>query len=313
MDFNNIIQLYQGSNKSRHILFSPTTWCNYACSYCAQGHKKESRPSEQKLIEISKSFRETLNIIDSKYPRKYEHLVFLGGEIGFYDMYKILEPLITNKTNSISITSNFSAPNQNYINVAKKIYARNIPCAITFSFHEEHTTVDDFINKFIELRHFFIQNPQINCTLCTQITITDHNIKIANQFLDKAKKLNIKTIVSIERKPYGTGMKHSEKSKELVIKNANIGTSSRLTMQSGETITVLKEVLLSNCDKTLFPSENYICKDRFSEVRFAVGHAQLKCKLKDNILDEPNEVKCFKTGCNLCGRVVLEKITDSKL
>ena len=312
MDFNEIVKLSQGSNRSRHILYSPTTWCNYNCSYCAQGHIKEAKPTEEDLIEVSKSFRETLNIIDSKYPKKHEHLVFLGGEIGFYNMFKILEPLITSKTNNISMTSNFSAPNENYINLAKRIYARNIPCAFTFSFHEEHISVDDFIKKFLDLRHFFIQNPQINCKICTQMTITDNNLKIAKQFLEKVKKFDIHNIVSIERKADGTGIKHSNQSKDLVIKNATVGTSSQLTLQSGEELSIHKEILLSNCGKTLFPSENYICKDRFSEVRYTVGRAQLKCRLKDNILDEPNEVKCFKIGCNLCGRVVLEKITDSE-
>ena len=303
----------KGMKDCRYIIFQPTTWCNYHCSYCIQGMQKDAKPSQEELRAKAEELRMAINKIDHKVTKKYEKITFLGGEVAFYDMFEILEPLISDKTIEICMTSNGSAPTANYYAFSEKCAAKGINVHYVFSFHEEHTSPEAFLNKVKMMQKHFIIHKELKSSIRCQITVTDTNVDICRQFLSMAKKNGIFATPGLERKSRHftndyEDIYHTREAKELVTqytRNENPSLIAEFT--NGKIERIRREDLLSRCEGSILKTGKFICTDRFNTVRYQNGTIQLNCKIKEDIMEEEDEVKCPYDTCSLCGSVNIKK------
>ena len=312
MDFESRIKtIKKGSKSVRYITFQPTTWCNFSCSYCIQGQNKDKMPSESELIEKAKTFRQVLNKVDSIHPKKYEKITFLGGEISFFDMGKILNELISDKTVSVCLTSNMSAAEEKYIKLAEFLTTKSIITSFVFSFHEDHNSVDAFLEKAFSLKKYFDLHPELKAVLRTQITITENNQETCKKFFEKARVNNIDVAPGLERNIFTQkGIVHTDKTIKLFLENNKIesGKNCIVSYFDGSKDYFRREELLGRCKESILSTKDFICKDRFSTVRyFFDGRISLNCSTTTNIFDEPETLKCPYERCSICGRVCLMK------
>lgn len=312
MDFESKIKrIDKGSKSVRYITFQPTTWCNYNCSYCIQGQNKAKKPDETELIEKAKSFRQVLNEIDKMHPKKHEKITFLGGEISFFDMGKILNELISDKTVSVCLTSNMSAAEEKYIKLAEFLTTKSIITSFVFSFHEDHNSVDAFLEKAFSLKKYFELHPELKTMLRTQITITEKNHETCKKFFEKARVNGIDVAPGLERNIFTEkGIIHTEKTINLFLGNLTIesGKNCKITYYDNSRDYFRREELLGRCRESILNTKDYVCKDRFSTVRyFSDGKISLNCSTTDNVFNEPETLKCPYERCSICGRVCLVK------
>lgn len=310
MDYSNIKEIRKGPENVRAITFRPTKWCNYNCSYCSQGHSKGEKSTEEEMVEKAKCLREVLNKLDEKYPCRYEKLLFLGGEISCFDMYKILEPLLdSEKLTNVIITSNLSGAKEAYYDVAEKLAAKIKNISFTFSFHEEYWDVDNFLSKVKDIIDYF-QNKNLRIHIRTQITITDTNVEKSKEFLEKATAMDIIAIPALERQR-NEEIIHTQEAIDLTHKYTDAkGKEVEIEYTDGTVERVRREEILARNNDGFVVSKDYICYDRFYSVSMNYkGEIHLRCS-KCDVLDDVNEMICVKGKCDLCGNTRIRKADE---
>ena len=150
-----------------------TNWCNYNCPYCYLPNKP-TKPNVEHLIDIAKSIN---NLVDKEF-----ELHLIGGEVGWFDLVKLLSNVTTDNYIKTTIVSNFSAPLSKWVSCIE-----NLPeVTILASLHLSQCNPNKFIEKALKLK----KNVRIKCV------VNDENLKTyQNLFKGIEKEIRIQPTI----------------------------------------------------------------------------------------------------------------------
>lgn len=215
------------------ICWRITDWCNYNCPYCIEcvDHHYAKQPKEtQKTVE------ESARCIREKISNKYVLFSLLGGEIGFYDLVSICRILFegNNVHGVVNLTTNLSAPLENYISFCEQNYGDKLKFKISASY--QWGDIDAFLKKANVLKNY----SSFQCsTVVWSKTTLDEVKKVAERF----KENEIIHKFTIGRIPNTTNRLYeiSDEIKEFILfENANFKDTVKVVYSDGKTKTFKK-------------------------------------------------------------------------
>lgn len=152
--------------------------CNYNCSYCLHRNHKDDCLDD--VIPFFKRIKEESDFISQieKINRKV-NIGFMGGEPTMYPLKEIIDTLSIHKVSKYTIITNLSKDKAYFENLINTIdrYNENTILSLSCSFHEEFTTKEKFIERFLEIST--IRNIDIRLA---PIVVTQKNYDICMDF-----------------------------------------------------------------------------------------------------------------------------------
>lgn len=332
IDLSKVKEIESGISNARRIAWNATRWCNYHCSYCLQGQKKNKMPNLLTIIEEAKIYRKKIDELNKRYPKAYENLLVEGGEVGFYDLPKLISPMLSSRTISITLISNLSAPIGNYKALSQFIDKKNgkpnrqvydkqgysrqasnkqmpsrqrnrINLSFNFSFHEEFTTTKEFFKKVEAIKSF------AQC-INIQFTVTDKNVHLLQEVIRYTRALDVKLHLAIAR----TRLKGEEDycSKEtvaIVQKYQDKRGGIRVTYDDGKKVFCSRAEVANN-KKGICNFKGYLCTNRLGSIRIECGKIVTDCH--EDIASAKDKCICTKERCSLCGNMHVVKVEVDK-
>jgi len=128
-----------------NIQWQLTDWCNYNCPYCIQAinHQYDTKPKETQEVIFQRAYK-----IREGIKNKLVRFSMHGGEVSFhYDLKTLSEILFkdNNITGSYTLTTNLSAPIENYNNFFNADVG-DVKQKISASY--QWVNLDNFIDKY---------------------------------------------------------------------------------------------------------------------------------------------------------------------
>jgi hypothetical protein len=206
-----------------------TDICNYNCSYCIQGHRRQNnikkQPGEKKLKMAVDYFKNLPGIWEIKCE---------GGEAFAFDgfMKHVVPGLMNDTPHFISILSNFSV---NKRMLEEFVFlTKNRLKVFSTSLHLEHTSVDDFIEK----AKWFKGIIGDNVNFVTNQVIVPDDLDFIIECRDKFFKNKISwypQMYQIKNSVYQYPEKDKSKLKEIIGENPTIRKANIVPSFKGKT------------------------------------------------------------------------------
>ncbi len=292
-----------------------TDICNYKCSYCIREKltKKRVLPYKENEELILNASKEVARII--KELPGYVKLDLIGGEVSIFNLHDLLNNMYKecgDKLKRVNITTNMSAPSDYYNDLVNLCDSYGSEIGITCSWHSEFIPLEDFINKFKEIKSPNQKGIRIEC-----VSRTDN-------------KEDIEKLISIcEKNNYAyfieKDLMASEFDKNFLISKSSSNKKDRYRVDyENNKILFFKtrNGFLTNYnegDKITFQTEGYYCSRDYDYVYIEIDkhfgrnseedHCRNKSDLKDfHPLKRP--IKCQLPLCTLCGQISISKELD---
>lgn len=287
-----------------------TDCCNYRCSYCIR-HAWTNKPQDlSKRNEDNDLMLKTapeIGRIINEMPGKVK-LDLIGGEISLLDLPKLFEILFSicgNKLFRINITTNMSASAEYYTNLCTIVYEHGAELGITCSFHNEFISLQDFINKFSQ-----IKSPTNQKGIRAELVSHLFNQELVREFIDICEERGFTYFVErdLNADPevkkqllIGTNKKKDNRYKIITEDNEEIYLKTRNMLISGEATNFTHYLNVKDYYCTRDYDYVYIEKDKHFG---RIGDSD--CKQIEDVfyfhpLSEPKP--CVKGGCTLCGHM----------
>lgn len=184
------------------ISWKMTNWCNYRCSYCYMSKSVSetiTNTPEENLLKIAS---ELDNIIKVQAKERPVTLHLIGGEVGYFNLIKILS-CIKSKINHLIIATNLSSNIKYWYKLLHYCTSRECQLTVIASLHAEQCNINDFIKKVKILG----KNARIKCV------INDNNRELYKKYFSdlngvviqptlERDKNNINSNISKETKEY---------------------------------------------------------------------------------------------------------------
>ena len=199
LKMNEIVEIKRYSNFFK-ISWKMTNWCNYRCPYCymSSSVKQAKFTSEEYLLNIANKLD---SIIEKQAKDRPVCLHLIGGEVGYFDLIKILKCIKSENLKLVIIVTNFS----NSLNYWKKISSylkkRNCELRISASLHLEQCNIEEFLKK----AKIMSKEVRIKCV------INDSNVNKYKELFTQNLLNNLQIQPTLER---DTNNKNSLVSKE---------------------------------------------------------------------------------------------------
>lgn len=188
---------------SKHfkISWKMTNWCNYRCSYCYMSKsviETITNPSIEHLLKIASKIDDIINFQAKNRP-VILHLI--GGEVGYFDLIKIISHIKSEQLKRVIIATNFSSSKIYWLKLLKYLDSRKIALEIIASLHLEQCNEKDFKEKIKLFNH--------NNIVTVKCVINDNNAYEYKNFFKDFE--NVKIIPTLERKENNINSNCSEK------------------------------------------------------------------------------------------------------
>ena len=201
---NDILKVEQDKKGSTFkIAWQLTKWCNYSCPYCiTHSDKITHREESQELIEhYVQKIHELIETKILKLPDvEAIEMLFIGGEVTYYDLERVLSIIGPSYLNRLSITTNFSRDNDYFVSLNKFCNQNDIRLHLTLSYHERgggQEEQDEFVEKMLDLKRRGVR------TLTAATVINESNLEHKMQFIHRMEENGITLSIQRERRASG--------------------------------------------------------------------------------------------------------------
>ncbi len=185
------------------ISWKMTNWCNYRCSYCYMSNSVSETLTNTSLEHLLKISSEIDNIIEKQAKNRPVSLHLIGGEVGFFNLVKVIDCIKSKNLKLVIIATNLSSPIIYWIKLLRYLKLRNIELKIIASLHLEQCDKKEFIQKVMILG----DSAEIKCV------INDNNVE---EYRELFKNVNNIIIPTQERTKDNKNGKISLKTKEYI-------------------------------------------------------------------------------------------------
>ena len=263
LKMEDIVEVKKGS-KNFKISWKMTNWCNYRCSYCYMSKSVSETITNTPMEHLLKIASELDNIIKKRANGKYVNLHLIGGEVGYFDLIKILDCIKSRELRCLIIATNFSSDIKYWYKLLQYCNNRNCFLNIIASLHLEQCNIEEFIKKI----KIMGKHARIKCV------INDSNVEIYKKYFDNLKGVVVQP--TLERDSSNTNLKVSKETKEYV-DYLNSKLDKKLTVyyyittKSGEKIPFYSNIeMINNIEGGGFDPEGFECTAGLDGVRIEV-------------------------------------------
>lgn len=175
------------SGNNFKISWKMTDWCNYRCKYCYMSSavsKGDNNTPFEKILEIASHIDDIINV-QAKGRKVVLHLI--GGEVGYYDLVKVIDSIKSPLLKCVIIATNFSNKLEYWENLDNYCKSRGICLNIIASFHLDYCNRDEFVEKAIKL------GASVKCV------INNDNLAIYKPYFEKILPYGNRIECTVER------------------------------------------------------------------------------------------------------------------
>lgn len=260
---DDIMEVKRNDNTFK-ISWKMTNWCNYRCSYCYMSKSVSETITNIPIEHLLKIANEINNIIEKQANGRNITLHLIGGEVGYFDLIKILDCIKSNKLTQLIIATNFSSDIKYWYKLLRYCNSRNCWLNIIASLHTEQCDIEEFIKKIKILG----KHARIKCV------VNDNNVEIYKKYFDNLKEVVIQP--TIERDKNNTKSEISKETKEY-IDYLNSKLDKRLIpyyyiiTKSGDKIPFYSNIeMINNIEGGGFDPEEFECTAGIDGIRIDV-------------------------------------------
>ena len=180
LKMDDIVEIIRNDDTFK-ISWKMTNWCNYRCSYCYMSKSVSETITNTPTEQLLKIAGELDNIIEKQANGRNITLHLIGGEVGYFDLIKILDCIKSKQLSQVIIATNFSSSIKYWYKLLQYCNNRNCWLNIIASLHIEQCNIEDFIKKVKTIG----KHARIKCV------INDNNIKQYKEIFSNLKGIVI--------------------------------------------------------------------------------------------------------------------------
>ena len=258
-----IVEVKRNDNTFK-ISWKMTNWCNYRCSYCYMSKSVSETITNTPIEHLLKIANEINNIIEKQANGRNITLHLIGGEVGYFDLIKILDCIKSKKLTQLIIATNFSSDIRYWYKLLRYCNSRNCWLNIIASLHLEQCNTEEFMKKI----KIMVNHARIKCV------INDNNVEQYKKIFSNLKGVVIQP--TLERDKNNTNSEVSKKTKEY-IDYLNSKLDKRLIpyyyiiTKSGDKIPFYSNIeMINNIEGGGFDPEGFECTAGLDGIRIDV-------------------------------------------
>ena len=263
LKMDDIVEVIRNDNTFK-ISWKMTNWCNYRCSYCYMSKSVSETITNTPMEHLLKIANEINNIIEKQANGRNITLHLIGGEVGYFDLIKILDCIKSKQLSQVIIATNFSSSIKYWYKLLQYCNNRNCWLNIIASLHIEQCNIEDFIKKVKTMG----KHARIKCV------INDNNIKQYKEIFSNLKGIVIQP--TLERNSDNENSSITKETKEYIdYLNSKLDKSIvpyyYVITKSGKRIPFYSNIeMINNIEGGGFDPEGFECTAGLDGVRIDV-------------------------------------------
>lgn len=263
LKMDDIVEIIRNDDTFK-ISWKMTNWCNYRCSYCYMSKSVSETITNTSTKQLLKIAGELDNIIKKQANGRNITLHLIGGEVGYFDLIKILDCIKSKQLSQVIIATNFSSSIKYWYKLLQYCNNRNCWLNIIASLHIEQCNIEDFIKKV----KIMGKHARIKCV------INDNNVKQYKEIFSNLKGIIIQP--TLERNSDNENSSISKETKEYIdYLNSKLDKSIvpyyYVITKSGKRIPFYSNIeMINNIESGGFDPEGFECTAGLDGVRIDV-------------------------------------------
>ena len=263
LKMDDIVEIIRNDDTFK-ISWKMTNWCNYRCSYCYMSKSVSETITNTPTEQLLKIAGELDNIIEKQANGRNITLHLIGGEVGYFDLIKILDCIKSKQLSQVIIATNFSSSIKYWYKLLQYCNNRNCWLNIIASLHIEQCNIEDFIKKV----KIMGKHARIKCV------INDNNVKQYKEIFSNLKGIIIQP--TLERNSDNENSSISKETKEYIdYLNSKLDKSIvpyyYVITKSGKKIPFYSNIeMINNVEGGGFDPEGFECTAGLDGVRIDV-------------------------------------------
>lgn len=263
LKMDDIVEIIRNDDTFK-ISWKMTNWCNYRCSYCYMSKSVSETITNTPTEQLLKIAGELDNIIEKQANGRNITLHLIGGEVGYFDLIKILDCIKSKQLSQVIIATNFSSSIKYWYKLLQYCNNRNCWLNIIASLHIEQCNIEDFIKKV----KIMGKHARIKCV------INDNNVKQYKEIFSNLKGIIIQP--TLERNSDNENSSISKETKEYIdYLNSKLDKSIvpyyYVITKSGKRIPFYSNIeMINNVEGGGFDPEGFECTAGLDGVRIDV-------------------------------------------
>lgn len=263
LKMDDIVEIIRNDDTFK-ISWKMTNWCNYRCHYCYMSKSVSETITNTSTEQLLKIAGELDNIIEKQANSRNITLHLIGGEVGYFDLIKILDCIKSKQLSQVIIATNFSSSIKYWYKLLQYCNNRNCWLNIIASLHIEQCNIEDFIKKV----KIMGKHARIKCV------INDNNVKQYKEIFSNLKGIVIQP--TLERNSDNENSSITKETKEYIdYLNSKLDKSIvpyyYVITKSGKRIPFYSNIeMINNIEGGGFDPEGFECTAGLDGVRIDV-------------------------------------------
>ena len=263
LKMDDIVEIIRNDDTFK-ISWKMTNWCNYRCPYCYMSKSVSETITNTPTEQLLKIAGELDNIIEKQANGRNITLHLIGGEVGYFDLIKILDCIKSKQLSQVIIATNFSSSIKYWYKLLQYCNNRNCWLNIIASLHIEQCNIEDFIKKV----KIMGKHARIKCV------INDNNIKQYKEIFSNLKGIVIQP--TLERNSDNENSSITKETKEYIdYLNSKLDKSIvpyyYVITKSGKRIPFYSNIeMINNIEGGGFDPEGFECTAGLDGIRIDV-------------------------------------------
>ena len=263
LKMDDIVEIIRNDDTFK-ISWKMTNWCNYRCSYCYMSKSVSETITNTPIEQLLKIACELDNIIEKQANGRNITLHLIGGEVGYFDLIKILDCIKSKQLSQVIIATNFSSSIKYWYKLLQYCNNRNCWLNIIASLHIEQCNIEDFIKKV----KIMGKHARIKCV------INDNNVKQYKEIFSNLKGIIIQP--TLERNSVNENSSIAKETKEYIdYLNSKLDKSIvpyyYIITKSGKRIPFYSNIeMINNIEGGGFDPEGFECTAGLDGVRIDI-------------------------------------------